>query len=492
MSSLIDKYVNIFVSSVSDCHTIDCVLIKLSSTFFAIKDFVEGISSERLHEADLVDEFLNHPKVMRVLAGLANSIDYVGEKIRGNVRFKNLRPYLPKILNAIRQASQTYASSREFAIDERPPLWRIEYHEKYRGASIESKIEYRRGIIKRKPYGYKRHIPWKGIVAVMLIVFLALWFLPYYVPFLPQLPLPSPTDISNQIAGVVNALTPKDDINSFIRTALDELNEIRQSYGIPPVELINLSVATWKAEYMAEHDFLSHYDVEGRHPVYYYTRLDGGLYAIEENVYVCYNCGLITASEGERMIRVFIHEDAESSWEHRDSLLDPCNNYVAIGVARNGDNIYATVYMIANRVEWIEPPTYGNGVFYAKGVVELPPETLYNGRPFYPVIIYRDMPSPDNYHKHSYDVGDSYAGVLPSYYQGYYSGIKTIKADIYKVEKIRDGWLFEIRFKFTPPDNALYTIMIFSKPTDIKWEPKSPYGKYRLKHCEILTYTIQG
>ena len=56
---------------------------------------------------------------------------------------------------------------------------------------------------------------------------------------------------------------------------------------------------------------------------------------------------------------------------------------------------------------------------------------------------------------------------LPADYPGYYTNIVTIRANVYRVEKVQNGWLLEIGFKFTPPDKALYTIVIFSKPAGI-------------------------
>ncbi|MEL9941096.1 MAG: hypothetical protein QXG81_07930 [Ignisphaera sp.] len=41
------------------------------------------------------------------------------------------------------------------------------------------------------------------------------------------------------------------------------------------------------------------------------------------------------------------------------------------------------------------------------------------------------------------------------------------------MEKVQNGLLLEIRFKFTP---------LFSKPMDMSWSPISPYGSYWLDH----------
>ncbi|MCU7788338.1 CAP domain-containing protein [Pyrobaculum sp. 3827-6] len=285
-----------------------------------------------------------------------------------------------------------------------------------------------------------------------------------------------------------------DDVYGFIRGAVEALNRERASVGIPPAApLYTLKVPGFRAGYMAEKNYLSHYDREGRHPVYYYTRLDGGLYAVEENIYACYGCRSLNAEEGERMIRSMIYDDADSQWGHRDSLLDPCNNYVAVAVARNGSNVYAVVYMISWWASWIEGPVYADGVFRVKGYVKLPPpDALSDGRQLYPVFIYCDKPNPANYNKRSYSVGKICAGVLPPNAGAYYPDVQTIYADTYTVVKTSNGWLVDLKFKYRPPPGYIATVVIFAAPTGVKWSPMAPGGENRLKHCEVLNYAIEG
>lgn len=299
------------------------------------------------------------------------------------------------------------------------------------------------------------------------------------------------TDLTDHIKTLLSYLLERDDPHAFVMGALEMLNRARVAEGIPPVGLANLTAAQFRALYMARRDYLSHYDVEGRHPVYYYTALDGGLYAVEENGFMCSGCS-IDGDLGKRMVELMVFEDDGSLWGHRDSLLDPCNNYAAIAVARNGSRIYAVVYMVARWVEWISPPSYSNGVFYAKGIAKLPPSgKLDDGRLYYKIFIYRAELAPGNYLRSSYSVGDLYAGVLPPGTRAFYPDIKTIYADIYSVEEIGGWWLFEVKFRFTPPDGALYTVVIFSKTTGVVWAPKAPWGAARLQHCKILTYTLR-
>ncbi|MGC8584372.1 MAG: CAP domain-containing protein, partial [Thermoproteus sp.] len=205
----------------------------------------------------------------------------------------------------------------------------------------------------------------------------------------------TPTATAPPSVYATTSASPIDDPIGFAQEALATLNRIRSSMGIPPVSLTTLGVTLFRAQYMARHDFLSHYDREGRHPIYYYTKLDGGKYAVEENGYECRGCGAITADEGKDMVSLMIYNDSSSQWGHRDSLLDPCNNYAAIAAARNGDDVFAVIYMVARWANWVIPPTYSNGIFYAKGYVMLPPpEKLPNGKPYYPIFIYCDVPNP--------------------------------------------------------------------------------------------------
>jgi len=275
--------------------------------------------------------------------------------------------------------------------------------------------------------------------------------------------------------------------NPAVRAAFEALNRYRVENGVPPVEFIQLKTPLFRVKYLFNHSRLSHYDVEGRHPIYYYTLLDGGAYAVEENLgwwCVGAGCDYNVSKVAERLIYDMVYDDALSMWGHRDSLLDPCNNKVSIAVAWY-DDFYIAVYMVGVWAEWIEPPRYHNGVFSFKGYVYLPPRGA-----FYDIIIYRDVPNPANYYRPSYSIGEPYAGVLPPDYRGQYRDIITIRADRYVLRREGDRWYVDVAFRFEPPDDALYTVVMFANSTGIKWEPKSPWGWDRLHRCEIFEYTI--
>jgi hypothetical protein len=150
--------------------------------------------------------------------------------------------------------------------------------------------------------------------------------------------------------------------------AVEYLNRIRSEEGIPPVRLVNLSVARFRAEYLARTNLFSHYDAEGRHPIYWYTRLDGGLYKVEENLMMMrwYVIGGSQLPSGIAKVNYtdaiynLVFKDAVSMWGHRDSLLDPCHNYVTMATSYFWNGTYGAryyvVYMIAKLVEWVSPP----------------------------------------------------------------------------------------------------------------------------------------
>jgi hypothetical protein len=66
-----------------------------------------------------------------------------------------------------------------------------------------------------------------------------------------------------------------------------------------------------------------------------------------------------------------VFDDALSLWGHRDSLLDPCNNYVTMATSYLWSGAYGAryyvVYMVAKWVEWVSPPCYEGGRFTAEG-----------------------------------------------------------------------------------------------------------------------------
>jgi len=132
MPTLVDAIVDRFVVATETCRSIDCVLVKLSSAFFEIRGIVRDFPTTG-SEKDLVNDFLNHPETLKVLAGLTNTIGAVENKVQSDPRFKDLRAYAPQIINAIKRASEMHTPRQVYYEHERPPLWRIEYEEQKTG-----------------------------------------------------------------------------------------------------------------------------------------------------------------------------------------------------------------------------------------------------------------------------------------------------------------------------------------------------------------------
>jgi uncharacterized protein YkwD len=276
--------------------------------------------------------------------------------------------------------------------------------------------------------------------------------------------------------------------------AVEYLNRIRGEEGIPPVQLIDLSGARFKAEYLARTNLFSHYDSEGRHPGYWYTRLDGGLYGVEENLFVVYTVG--SGRPSARIAKInysdaiynLVFDDALSLWGHRDSLLDPCHNYVAMATSYFQNSTYAAryyvVYMVAKWVEWISPPRYEGGRFTEEGYAapEMKPKIF---------AVYYAAYEANPASRHSYNVGDLY---LCKVLDTPFARCKDAQepAGVFTVEKARDGrWYIKIDTSVALDRPGLYTFMIIAEDLrGIKWKPMSPWGDARVGRCVIMKYTV--
>ncbi|MFZ8839208.1 MAG: CAP domain-containing protein [Pyrobaculum sp.] len=275
---------------------------------------------------------------------------------------------------------------------------------------------------------------------------------------------------------------------------MEYLNRIRGEEGIPPVQLIDLSGARFKAEYLARTNLFSHYDSEGRHPGYWYTRLDGGLYGVEENLFVVYTVG--SGRPSARIAKInysdaiynLVFDDALSLWGHRDSLLDPCHNYVAMATSYFQNSTYAAryyvVYMVAKWVEWISPPRYEGGRFTEEGYAapEMKPKIF---------AVYYAAYEANPASRHSYNVGDLY---LCKVLDTPFARCKDAQepAGVFTVEKARDGrWYIKIDTSVALDRPGLYTFMIIAEDLrGIKWKPMSPWGDARVGRCVIMKYTV--
>jgi len=276
--------------------------------------------------------------------------------------------------------------------------------------------------------------------------------------------------------------------------AVEYLNRIRGEEGIPPVQLINLSVVKFRAEYLARTDLFSHYDAEGRHPVYWYTRLDGGFYGVEENLMMVRGIGV--GRLPSRIVKVnytdavygLVFDDVLSMWGHRDSLLDPCHNYVAMATSYFWNITYGAryyvVYMVAKWVEWVSPPRYEGRRFTAEG---------YAAPAMKPKIfaVYYAAYEANPASRHSYSYGDLY---LCKVLDTPFARCKDAQepAGVFTLEKTQDSrWRIKIDASVDLDKPGLYTFMIIAEDLrGIKWKPMSPWGYARVGKCRIMLYTV--
>ncbi|MEM4489468.1 MAG: hypothetical protein QXK88_11880 [Desulfurococcaceae archaeon] len=71
--------------------------------------------------------------------------------------------------------------------------------------------------------------------------------------------------------------------------ALNKLNRMRIEHGLPPLRLLNLSIAQFRADDMVVNKYFGHCDLRDRIPNYWYTAL-GGLHVLEENIELMKKC----------------------------------------------------------------------------------------------------------------------------------------------------------------------------------------------------------
>jgi len=125
----LDVIIKRFLIGVETCSSVDCVLVRLSSSVLELEDLSREFGWSR---RDIVREFLQDKRVETIIAGLAGTVSTVLYKIESDPRFKVLRPYNDLIYEAIIRAQDRGVKPiRSFVEETRPPLWRIEYREKH-------------------------------------------------------------------------------------------------------------------------------------------------------------------------------------------------------------------------------------------------------------------------------------------------------------------------------------------------------------------------
>jgi hypothetical protein len=161
--------------------------------------------------------------------------------------------------------------------------------------------------------------------------------------------------------------------------ALKRLNEARKAAQLSPLHLIDLHAPKWRIEQIKR--LIDAYDEKGRHPVYWYTRLDGGLYGVEQ--VIVWTVRERVPAEIPTEERISFTEGVEVALsKRRDALLNPCYNYVDMETVvveerlaswnyklKNIWKIYV-FYLVAKWIDWVSLPTYMDGRFTAEGYAD--------------------------------------------------------------------------------------------------------------------------
>ena len=289
-----------------------------------------------------------------------------------------------------------------------------------------------------------------------------------------------PSSIATTESKIEVVPTKYEIINKTITSLFLTLNKEREKYGLPKLKLMITGIAQFRAEDMINRSYFGHYDPEGYPPFYYYTKM-GGVYSLQENVAETrYIDGYVEISEIEKIavshILDMIYNDSLSNWGHRDSLLDPANNFVDIGLYWNSQRVVIVIHMIGRHVEWINPPSIENMTFIASGILD-------ENVSFSSVIIYYHPPPQREFvFRQYYEIGSPIAGVAPEPY--YYPDIATWRPVHWDISSNK----FDISFKIKPIfGSGFYTIVIWVKNNS---GILHPYDPERSNHWSILEYSI--
>jgi hypothetical protein len=270
--------------------------------------------------------------------------------------------------------------------------------------------------------------------------------------------------------------------------AVKYLNRARNGSQLPapPVDLVELSTPKWRAEHV-KHGLVSSYDREGRHPLYWYTRLDGGLYAAEEVVIWIEHPYVSSEVSSESLGRVSFRDGVEMAIRRRgDALLSPCYNYVGMekataekqvmGWMRSYKRVWNVFifYMVGRWVDWASLPLYADGRLAAEGYADpvMKPAAF--------VIRY----APHEKHPHlrqTYSLGDVH-------FCKYLDPLADCKdaAELngtFVVHKVLDSGKWYIKIDTSVPLNrtGLYTFEIIAE--DLRAQGRK---------CSIMHYTIEA
>jgi hypothetical protein len=252
----------------------------------------------------------------------------------------------------------------------------------------------------------------------------------------------------------------------------------------PPVDLIQLNTPEWRVKAVKQR--ISPYDAVGRHPLYWYTKVDGGLYAMEEVIVWRVYYRLHPESSIEPLKKTSFSEGAELALgRKRDAMLNPCYNYVDMEATvvvewigppepryKNVWKVYI-FYLVGKWVDWVSLPLYADGRFAAEGYAD--PAM----KPVAFVVRYTPHVNP-RHHRESYSLGNIY-------YCKYLDPLADCKdaAELngtFVVRKVLDDgrWYIKIDTSVQLNRTGLYTFEIVAENL-----------RAQGKKCPLMHYTVE-
>lgn len=317
------------------------------------------------------------------------------------------------------------------------------------------------------------------IAFLVLIIIIAIIVVPKVVGFVHILPgiVSSTGGLYGSGSSTVNQGTTS--INSTIAYALELTNKYRNENGLPNVTLSHEGSAQQHASSMLQYSYFSHWDIYGMKPYMRYTLL-GGRDAVEENIAytksgveacvgtICKSYGnLNTTNVINSMLYNMMYNDSQCCNNgHKDNILDPNHNQVAIGIAYNSTTMYMVQDFIDNYTSWLNnTPSYTNDKIYLEG------STASNYIVSSVVVSYDNPLIPltaeqlDQTSEYSY--GQSVAGVVSNIID-YYPSLVTVVANTYNVKGSNFFIVFNMSKLITRYGPGEYTVEVWLNSTASK------------------------
>ena len=408
--SLDEDIVKYFVDSVSYVRSVDGFLVKLGSTIYAIEDRCREPSCDT---RGAVKAFLDNRAVEQRLARLKCHWDMARDLITSDPRHAVLRKYLDLLDE--KMSSLECVSPGSLVSETPDALWRKEALEKEAPRTV---------AVPRRDYErlYRRLVV---VVAAAALALIAIYLLARLLP---------------SITGLLYGASPSTD--SLRVYVLGLINHERTIRGLPPLKLFpDQGVAQRHAEEMSRYNYISHWDRAGRLPHIRWAMAGYTGIGVSESVgLVEYRGGRPSESFLRSQLAAIIHEmiynDAAHNWGHRDDLLDPAHNYVAIGVAYDEDSVALVIDSLNVYINWsIEPSLRGDRIVF-EGVI---PARFADPREDIPVEILvlkteppHPLSDPEKQRPQSWSLGEPVAGILPIGFSGklLYIGYQTLYENV--------------------------------------------------------------